>query len=714
MSGRSVSRLPLRLQRICSQGQNCTEAFQVSSAATLQHSARRGFCGHPLHRGFLFRTNGEHGRHGKDVTRSLFRDLDSEFQKMRENFMGPVARGRGTSRGFAAADIQETEKGVKVTLDLPGLKKQDIKVQVSRDRILTISGKREASITAELPNGVQRLERSAGAFKREFQLPETADVGTVAARAEDGVLTIEVGSLYQYEAMKCAACRGITGLVILTGLLTTQPRSALALEQSSQEFFHTDQAEHTTAKYRNILVHEGQLHFLYDDLWPPGVPHMWQHHSWYGKPGPFLAIKRSTVKEYTYKVEQQAQDVQTEAKVSLAWRAWPSNYQISMGESLYMVYVHGCRYFGLCDHAALSQQLSVVFHDKRPKGLASDWATVLPAADEALRCLSKQSWELRSTKSKNVTLLIQEAVTGIGPHDRAYGDDPRHFEVFTAPPQEVSRGFRDTMATCLGLQYRPPARRKPFKVTLVANKRPQATMRSYGTSSSSSSSSNGTNSYSDSNSFGASFGSIRRKLTQEASDLLQYMSGNEDWSASVVYLEGMRFREQFEAFSQSDIIVGMHEAALGNIPFLPEEAVYIDYNPNLGNSRRHDPALQLIDDLALNVSFIGISPSSQTYSRPQLRPEWNVLKPALELAVEMCSQCPGQHTVSMPCILRLLQTEILSESSPLQEDDGAEGGPSQRRWVIFRGGQGEGQGYPQQPLLHKHFDGWSRPQVEFF
>ena len=69
-----------------------------------------------------------------------------------------------------------------------------------------------------------------------------------------------------------------------------------------------------------------------------------------------------------------------------------------------------------------------------------------------------------------------------------------------------------------------------------------------------------------------------------------------------------------------------------------QEAVYIDYNPNLGNPRRHDPALQLIDDLALNVSFIGISPSSQAYSHPQLQPEWNVLQPALELAVEMCAQ----------------------------------------------------------------------------
>ena len=66
---------------------------------------------------------------------------------------------------------------------------------MTKDRVLTISGKRDSSAASELPNGVQRFERSSGAFKREFQLPETADVGSVAARAEDGVLTIEVTKL---------------------------------------------------------------------------------------------------------------------------------------------------------------------------------------------------------------------------------------------------------------------------------------------------------------------------------------------------------------------------------------------------------------------------------------------------------------------------------------------------------------------------------------
>ena len=61
--------------------------------------------------------------------------------------------------------------------------------------MLTISGMRESAKTTELPNSMQRTERSSGAFKREFQLPETADTSKIAARAEDGVLTIEVQKL---------------------------------------------------------------------------------------------------------------------------------------------------------------------------------------------------------------------------------------------------------------------------------------------------------------------------------------------------------------------------------------------------------------------------------------------------------------------------------------------------------------------------------------
>ena len=106
-------------------------------------------------------------------------------------------------------------------------------------------------------------------------------------------------------------------------------------------------------------------------------------------------------------------------------------------------------------------------------------------------------------------------------------------------------------------------------------------------------------------------------------------------------------------------------------------AVYIDYSADLDNPRRHDRALQLLDDLCLNASFIGISPTSSAYAHSELQPEWNVLKPALELAVSFLESAT-------------------------------------RRYVVFRGGEEGGRKQPSEPLLHRHFDGCQRPPVEFF
>ena len=91
---------------------------------------------HPFHRAFLVDRHAfNHHHHPGGTHRGVFRALDEEFQKMREGFdrawrgdLSVVPRGTPTLRGFAAADIQETEKALSLKVDLPGLKKQDIKV----------------------------------------------------------------------------------------------------------------------------------------------------------------------------------------------------------------------------------------------------------------------------------------------------------------------------------------------------------------------------------------------------------------------------------------------------------------------------------------------------------------------------------------------------------------------------------------------------------
>ena len=75
--------------------------------------------------------------------------------------------------------------------DLPGLKKEEVKVEVEDGRILKISGERSKE-QEEKNDKWHRIERSSGKFLRRFRLPENAKLDQVKAGLENGVLTITV------------------------------------------------------------------------------------------------------------------------------------------------------------------------------------------------------------------------------------------------------------------------------------------------------------------------------------------------------------------------------------------------------------------------------------------------------------------------------------------------------------------------------------------
>jgi HSP20 family protein len=87
-----------------------------------------------------------------------------------------------------AVDIYETaQKDVVVKMDLPGLKREDIKVSFEHNT-LAVEGERKAF--ADETDQFHRAERAAGAFRRSFTLPASVDGSRVDAAYQDGVLTI--------------------------------------------------------------------------------------------------------------------------------------------------------------------------------------------------------------------------------------------------------------------------------------------------------------------------------------------------------------------------------------------------------------------------------------------------------------------------------------------------------------------------------------------
>ncbi|KAL2344092.1 hypothetical protein Fmac_005377 [Flemingia macrophylla] len=88
-------------------------------------------------------------------------------------------------------DWKETPEAHVFKADIPGLKKEEVKVQIEDDRLLQISGER--NVEKEDKNDTwHRLERSSGKFMRSFRFPENAKVDQIKASMENGVLTITV------------------------------------------------------------------------------------------------------------------------------------------------------------------------------------------------------------------------------------------------------------------------------------------------------------------------------------------------------------------------------------------------------------------------------------------------------------------------------------------------------------------------------------------
>lgn len=110
----------------------------------------------------------------------LFEDLWNEFER---NFsQSPVTRS--SFGDFSPAlDIEEKEGAYLVTVDLPGIKKDDIKIDF-HDSVLTIAGER-----ARVEKGEGKYkERTYGKFTRSFTLPNAVDAEKIEAKFEDGVL----------------------------------------------------------------------------------------------------------------------------------------------------------------------------------------------------------------------------------------------------------------------------------------------------------------------------------------------------------------------------------------------------------------------------------------------------------------------------------------------------------------------------------------------
>ncbi len=121
-----------------------------------------------------------------------FRELENlrrEMEKLFDSFLSD----RVIDREFPwtpAIQIKELTDKYILDVDVPGVKKEDLKIEVS-DNVLTISGERKEE-KEEKDAQYHRREIVFGSFKRAIQLPTNIEADKISAKLENGVLHIEI------------------------------------------------------------------------------------------------------------------------------------------------------------------------------------------------------------------------------------------------------------------------------------------------------------------------------------------------------------------------------------------------------------------------------------------------------------------------------------------------------------------------------------------
>ena len=102
--------------------------------------------------------------------------------------------GRSAGTGLMRApetDVVETEKEIRVVTEMPGLRRDDIEIDVENN-VLTIRGEKREQRTEGEQGKYHLAERRYGTFSRSFVLPRDVDAENIGASFQDGVLTVTV------------------------------------------------------------------------------------------------------------------------------------------------------------------------------------------------------------------------------------------------------------------------------------------------------------------------------------------------------------------------------------------------------------------------------------------------------------------------------------------------------------------------------------------
>ncbi len=115
----------------------------------------------------------------------IFKSFDDFFNRRGDDFYNS-----DLTAFSPMVNIEETEDAYHLEAELPGVKKEDVEVNV-KDDYLVIKGEKK-SFNEEKKDQYHRVERSHGSFYRTIALPGDIDKENIHAELKDGVLVVDI------------------------------------------------------------------------------------------------------------------------------------------------------------------------------------------------------------------------------------------------------------------------------------------------------------------------------------------------------------------------------------------------------------------------------------------------------------------------------------------------------------------------------------------
>ena len=123
---------------------------------------------------------------------ALQRDMNRLFESLASN-----EQSAGRQSFMPLAEMEQTEDAVHLKIEVPGMKADDLDVQVTREAVM-ITGERKSESKSN-QNGMTRSEFRYGSFRRTIPLPVPIDNDRVTGDYQDGILSLELPKLRQQE-----------------------------------------------------------------------------------------------------------------------------------------------------------------------------------------------------------------------------------------------------------------------------------------------------------------------------------------------------------------------------------------------------------------------------------------------------------------------------------------------------------------------------------